>query len=95
MTVSEKTIEAFCVKEASIRGGKAIKGTTINTKGFPDRIIVLPGGRVGFLELKRPGKKPTALQAHWIKHLQTLGCVAGYADTKEGVIKFMDILQDA
>lgn len=90
---TEKQIEAFCIREASKRGGKAVKGNAVNTKGFPDRIIMLPGGKVGFLELKRPGGKPTKLQKHWLKQLDALGCVASVADTKEAVVAFMDDLE--
>ena len=90
---TEKQIETFCIREASIRGGKALKWSSPSCKGVPDRIIILPGGRVGFLELKRPGGKATKLQLHWIKTLDGLGCVAGVADTKEAVAEFMDILE--
>jgi len=90
---TEKQIEAFCVQEASKRGGKAVKGNAVNTKGFPDRIIILPGGKIGFLELKRPGGKPTKLQKHWLQQLQNLGCFIGVADTKQTVMEFMDKLE--
>jgi len=93
MAITEKQIEAFCVKEASIRGGKALKWSSPSQKGVPDRIIVLPGGLVGFLELKRPGGKPTKLQTHWIKTLQNIGCISGIASTKEEVKDFMDNMQ--
>ncbi len=92
---SEKTIERFCQTEAKNRGGRAVKGTAANTKGFPDRIILLPGGKVGFLELKSTGKKPTKLQIFWIRLLSGLGFAATWADSKDKVIQFLDALENA
>ena len=39
------------VKEA---GGVAEKVTVLGARGFFDRLVVLPGGRVIFVEVKRP-----------------------------------------
>jgi len=86
---SEKTIEKFVVKEADGLGGKAVKGNTLNNKGFPDRIIMLPGAKIGFLELKSEGRKPTQLQSYWLKLLKDLGFKTGYADTKSKAGKFI------
>ena len=41
--------------------------------GMPDRLVLLPGGRMGFVELKAPGKKPRALQLARHRLLQRLG----------------------
>ena len=89
---SEKVIERFCVEEAKRRGGKAVKGNAFNAKGFPDRIILLPGGSVGFLELKGDGGRPTKLQEHWIQLLKNLGFTADVAASKQAVANFMDNL---
>ena len=89
---SEKIIERFCVEEAKRRGGKAVKGNSLNTKGFPDRILLLPGGGIGFLELKGSTGRATRLQEHWLEELRKLGFKAGIADSKEAVLNFMDEL---
>jgi hypothetical protein len=52
--VRESAIEReLCDRVAAI-GGRAEKVTVIGRRGFFDRIVVLPGGRVIFVELKRP-----------------------------------------
>ncbi|MFH1152961.1 MAG: VRR-NUC domain-containing protein, partial [Pseudomonadota bacterium] len=77
------------------RGGKSFKWASPALKGVPDRLVMLPGGKVGFLELKAPGKKPTTLQQYYLDVLSSLGFTAGYADTKESVNQFLDRLQHA
>lgn len=41
--------------------------------GFPDRILLRPGGTAAFVEFKRPGEQPTKIQAYWLKRLRLLG----------------------
>lgn len=43
------------------------------TDGMPDRMILLPGGRIGFVEVKAPGKKPRPLQVKRHGQLRALG----------------------
>lgn len=89
---SEKIIERFCVEEAKRRGGQAVKGTAANTRGFPDRQILLPGGVTGFLELKGEKGRTTKLQDYWLERLRGLGFKADVANSKEAVREFMDSL---
>lgn len=91
---SEKLIERYVVKAVKELGGLAIKGNTVNSKGYPDRVIHLPGGIVAFLELKSEGKKPTKIQQYWLDLLSDLGFKAGYADTKDKAAKFIKELCD-
>jgi hypothetical protein len=62
--VRERDIEQYLVKQAKGFGGKAFKWVSPGNIGVPDRIVTLPGGRIAFVELKAPGKKPTAMQIH-------------------------------
>jgi len=89
---SEKIIERFCVEEAKRRGGEAVKGNAMNTRGFPDRTILLPGGVSGFLELKGSAGRTTKLQDYWLEKLRGLGFKADVANSKEAVKEFMDSL---
>lgn len=41
--------------------------------GFPDLICIGPGGKVVFLEVKKPGENPSAIQRWWHGQLRTLG----------------------
>jgi hypothetical protein len=58
-------------------GGECLKFTSSTQTGIPDRIVVLPKGRVAFVELKRPkGGRVEDLQKYQIKKLRKLGCHA-------------------
>jgi hypothetical protein len=55
-------------------------------RGVPDRVLVGPTGKVGFIEFKAPGKKPSSLQQYYLDSLQSRGIVAGYADNIQSAI---------
>ena len=55
-------------------GGRCLKWVCPGWRGVPDRILLLPGGRVQFVELKRPkGSKVDPLQTWWRRQLEGLG----------------------
>ena len=85
----EKEIERYLVDRAVAMGGMALKFVSPGCTGVPDRLVVLPGGRIGFLELKAPGKKPRREQAYRIARLRALGCLADSADSREDVDLFL------
>ena len=58
----EKTVEQKLVKAVKAAGGICPKWTAPGFDGLPDRIVLLPGGRMGFVEVKAPGKKARPLQ---------------------------------
>ena len=60
--MQEKTIEKKLREEVRKLGGYAIKFFCQTFTGLPDRIILMPGGRIWFAEIKTTGKKPTARQ---------------------------------
>jgi len=53
----EKEVEAALVKAAKKRNGVALKFVSPGLSGVPDRLVLLPDGKIGFIELKSPGKK--------------------------------------
>ena len=69
----EKIIEKELAARSRAMGGIAPKFTSPGFDGMPDRLVLLPGGRMGFVELKVPGKKPRALQLARHRLLQRLG----------------------
>ena len=81
----EREIEKYLVDMARAQGGMALKFVSPGCTGVPDRVVILPGGRVGFLELKAPGMKPRKEQVHRIRQLWALGCCADVADSREAV----------
>ena len=61
------------VKAVKAVGGIAPKLTSPGFDGMPDRLVLLPNGKVGFVELKAPGKKPRPIQTRRIEQLKNLG----------------------
>lgn len=51
----EKEIEQKLVAEAKAAGGIAAKFVSPGLDGMPDRLVLLPGGKIGFVEVKAPG----------------------------------------
>ena len=58
----EKIIEQHLVKAVKNSGGIAPKLVCPGFDGMPDRLVLLPGGKIGFVEVKAPGKEPRPLQ---------------------------------
>ena len=70
----EKDLEAKLVREVKAMGGMCLKWVCPGNRGVPDRIALLPGGRVVFIEMKRPkGSRVDPLQAYWGRVLTGLG----------------------
>ena len=75
MTPLEKEIEQKLKKMVERHGGLCLKWVCPGWLGVPDRICLLPGGIVIFVELKRPDGKGRlgAMQKWWAKKLGELG----------------------
>ena len=68
----EKEIEKILVTEVKKLGGRAYKWTSPGNDGVPDRIVILPGERPYFVELKSENGRLSALQKIQIDRLQNL-----------------------
>ena len=66
-----------------------IKLTSQYQRGLPDRLILTPGGRVCFAEIKTTGKKPAALQRATHERLRALGYQVEVVDTTESLDNLM------
>lgn len=89
----EKDIEnklRIAVKKA---GGRAYKFVSPGNDGVPDRIIVLPGNHIGFVELKQKGKKPTPLQQMQIGFLEKAGCTVAVMDDSSDISRIISQIQ--
>lgn len=74
MTKLEKDIEAKLRQTVEAAGGLCLKWVCPGWAGVPDRIVLLPGGRIVFVETKRPkGGRLSAMQKWWRKKLTDLG----------------------
>lgn len=87
--VSEKSIEEYLRDQVRKIGGKAYKFISPGNAGVPDRLVILPGGDLFFVELKAPGGKTTKLQDKRIKEIAMLGRVVFIADSKEEIDRIL------
>lgn len=71
--MNEKEVEQRLVTVVKEAGGWCPKFISPGTDGMPDRIILMPGGHIAFVEVKAPGKKPRKLQIRRHLRLRHLG----------------------
>ena len=71
--MKEKQIEQKLVRAVMAMGGLCPKLVSPGMDGMPDRLVLLPGGRMAFAELKAPGRKPRPLQLRRMARLSRLG----------------------
>lgn len=86
----EKIIERVLAVQAIKRGGIALKFVSPGTDGMPDRLVLMPGGRMAFVEVKAPGKKPRPLQASRHEKLRALGFRVYVLDSREQIGGILD-----
>ena len=91
----EKEVEKFLVREVKKLGGISFKFISPGNAGVPDRIVILPSGKVIFVELKTDKGKLTKLQEAQIKKISDLGADARVLRGIEGVKKFINEIQSA
>ena len=87
----EKDIEKYLVRQVKQMGGAALKFVSPSMAGVPDRIvmILIPKGRLYFVELKRPSGKPRKLQTAVHRLFEKLGFHVYVIDTKDKVDKLL------
>lgn len=91
----ESSIERKLVTETKKRGGLAAKFVSPGLDGVPDRLVLLPGGRLAFVELKAPGKSMRPLQEKRASQLTALGFKVYCIDGKEQIGGVLDEIQSA
>lgn len=89
----EKDIEKKLVAVVKKMGGMAVKFVSPGFDGMPDRLVLLPNGKIAFVELKAPGKKPRALQLRRIKQLRKLGFACYVIDEVKQIGGVLDEIQ--
>ena len=87
---SEKNIERYLVARVYDLGGHALKYTNPYETGYPDRLVLLPEGKLFWVELKSHGQKPRKLQEKRMAELRELGQRVYTADSKEDVDEILD-----
>ena len=83
--MQEKYIEQKMVAAVKSLGGMAPKFVSPGIDGMPDRIVLLPMGRIAFIECKATGKKMRPLQKKRKKQLEALGFLVYCIDDVEQI----------
>ena len=89
----ESYVERKLTTEAKKRGGLAVKFVSPGFDGVPDRLVLFPGGKVAFVELKAPGEKPRKLQQVRIKQLRKMGFMCFVVDGLEMISDVLDSIK--
>ena len=89
----EKTIEQKFRAAVKAAGGLAVKFASPGFDGVPDRLALLPGGRMAFVEVKAPGKKPRPLQLARHRLLRQLGFKVYVLDDEGQIGGMVDEIQ--
>ena len=93
--MKEKSIEHKLTLMVKKRGGICPKWVSPGFDGVPDRIVLLPVGRIAFVEVKAPGKKPRPLQIARHKLLTRLGFKVYVLDAEGQIGGILDEIQAA
>lgn len=89
----EKIIEHKLLMETKKIGGLALKFVSPGFDGVPDRIVLLPGGKIGFVEVKVPGGKLRPLQQARHNLLRRLGFKVYALDGTDQIGVILDEIQ--
>lgn len=85
----EKITEQKLVQAVKLRGGICPKFTSPGFDGMPDRLVLMPGNHMGFVEVKAKGEKPRPLQLARHRLLQKLGFKVYVLDDPEQIEKII------
>ncbi len=91
----EKQIERKLTKAVVKRDGLCLKLISPSLDGLPDRIVLLPSGKIGFVEVKAPGEKPRPLQTARHELLTQLGFKVYVLDGEEQIGGILDEIQSS
>ena len=91
----ERDIERRLVKESVQRGGLALKFVSPGRIGVPDRIVMMPGGKIGFVETKAPGKKLRPIQERRIRQMRDMGFKVFVVDSMEQIGGVLDDIRSS
>lgn len=90
----EKQVEQKLVKAVKEKGGMCPKLVSPGTDGMPDRMVLLPKARIGFVEVKAPGQKPRPLQVKRHEELRELGFSVSVLDDPKQIPAIIQEVSD-
>lgn len=86
---SEKVVERKLVEGVARLGGMALKLLSDQCSGLPDRMVLMPGGTITFVELKTTGEKPRKIQVIRHNAMRALGFEVLVIDSVAGVKQYL------
>ena len=89
----EKKTECKLKSAVKNMGGIAFKFTAPGINGVPDRLVLLPHGKIAFIELKAPGRKMRPLQVRRKRQLERLGFLVYCIDSIDQIGGVLDAIQ--
>ena len=89
----ESIVEKKFTAEVKKRGGLAVKFVPPGFNGVPDRLVLFPGGRMAFVELKAPGETMQPLQQYRARQFAALGFRVYTVDHTEMIGGILDEIQ--
>lgn len=89
---SEKYLEGLLTKRTKYLGCLCLKYINGNETGFPDRLVLLPGGSLIWVELKSAGKKLRPIQEARKKQLESIGHEVYVVDSTKSLDTVIDII---
>jgi hypothetical protein len=92
--MQEKLIESRLKRIVEKQKGIALKWSSFYYTGMPDRIVLLPCGKIFFVELKTTGKKLRQMQIVAFKMLKKLGFQVFVIDSQEGLDVFEKLIKE-
>ncbi|MDO5715745.1 MAG: VRR-NUC domain-containing protein [Tissierellia bacterium] len=90
----EKDIENRLVKKIKAMGGQCYKWVSPGNAGVPDRIVLLPGGFIAFVELKRDKEVPRKIQLRQLQKILNLGQQVFVIKGLSGVDQFCETCRE-
>lgn len=92
--MNEKLLERKLSAAVRKMGGKALKFSSFYETGYPDRLILMPGGKAYWAEIKTTGKKPTPKQLIRQSELRSLGFISEVIDSEESLGSFLSAIKN-
>lgn len=86
----EQSVEDHLRDEVKANDGRCVKLVPLGWVGIPDRLVILPGGFIAFVELKKPrGGRYSKAQLLWHDWLRERGHRVACLHTKGEVDGFI------
>lgn len=89
----EARIEYHLRNKIRLRYGGLVLKLAPSIKGMPDRLVVIPGGQMFFVELKAPNGRLSEAQKHFHERLKSLGSPVAVISSIEDADQWINVLK--